>query len=75
MLTSELTISVISTTIGGGTRELHGGGAFLTKFMEMLPGGNGDLTDGLQLASRRGRNRVFQVEVSTHVTVLGFQRN
>ena len=42
MLTSELTISMIQ---GGGIGEPHGE-AFLTKFMEMLPGGNGDLQDG-----------------------------
>lgn len=66
-----LTISVIQ---GVETGELHVE-AFLTKFVEMLPGGNGDLQDVLQLASRGGKTRVFQVEMSIHMTVLGFQRN
>lgn len=71
MLTSELTINVIQ---GGGTEEPHEE-VFLTKFVEMLSGGNGDLKDGLSLTSRRGKNRVFQVEVSASVTMLVFQRN
>ena len=33
------------------------------------------MKDGLRLTSRRGKSRVFQVEVSAHVTVLVFQRN
>lgn len=71
MLTSELTISVIQ---GGGTEEPHGE-AFLTKFLEIIPGGNGDLKDGLRLTSRKGKTRPLQGEVKAHVTTLVLQRN